>query len=79
MFTWFCIWIKRRKRRAQKEALANGIEIGPDGWPVKPAQAIALPTLRSGNASTVSAAVGTARPEVPPPAYEAEVGKKGNV
>ncbi|KAG8735317.1 hypothetical protein FRC10_010747 [Ceratobasidium sp. 414] len=34
MLTCFCIWIKRRKRRAQKDALANGIELGADGWPV---------------------------------------------
>ncbi|KAG8775713.1 hypothetical protein FRC12_001322 [Ceratobasidium sp. 428] len=48
MLTCFCVWIKRRKRRAQKDALANGIELGADGWPVtKPAHQVYLPENES--------------------------------
>lgn len=43
MLAVFCVWIKQRKRRAQKDALANGIELGADGWPVKPATQVQLP------------------------------------
>ncbi|QRV95658.1 kinase domain protein [Ceratobasidium sp. AG-Ba] len=63
MFTVFCVWIKRRKRRAQKDALANGIEIGPDGWPLKPTHRVSLPENRS-IAGTVSD---------PPPEYAGSV------
>jgi hypothetical protein len=86
MITWFCIWVKRRKRRAQKDALANGIELGSDGWPVKTtAHTVALPIglgVLPGNASVASgAAVGRSsdanESSVPPPAYEAD--KKGGV
>ncbi|CAE6513554.1 unnamed protein product [Rhizoctonia solani] len=76
MLTVFCIWIKQRKRRMQKDALANGIELGPDGWPVKaPTHAVVLP----GNASTASGVVGDrldGNGSMPPPAYEGD-GKKG--
>jgi hypothetical protein len=30
----FCIWIHKRKRKLRKHALANGIELDDDGWPV---------------------------------------------
>jgi hypothetical protein len=30
----FCIWIHKRKRKLRKHALANGIELDEDGWPV---------------------------------------------
>ncbi|CAG8610559.1 16026_t:CDS:2 [Acaulospora colombiana] len=30
----FCIWIHKRKRKLRKHALANGIELDQDGWPV---------------------------------------------
>ncbi|KAH7333967.1 hypothetical protein B0J17DRAFT_721203 [Rhizoctonia solani] len=77
MLTVFCVWIKRRQRRMQKDALANGIELGPDGWPVKaPAHAVVLP----GNASAASGAVGdrvNGNESVPPPAYDVGDGKKG--
>ncbi|CAE6430244.1 unnamed protein product [Rhizoctonia solani] len=83
MLTVFCIWIKQRKRRAQKDALANGIELGPDGWPAKTAtHTVVLPTVGAlpGNASTASGIVGDrtdAHGTVPPPAYEVGDGKKG--
>ncbi|CAE6439781.1 unnamed protein product [Rhizoctonia solani] len=79
MLTVFCIWIGRRKRRAQKDALANGIELGPDGWPVKTAtHNVILPEgveVLPGNASTASGIAGNG--SVPPPAYEAGDGKTG--
>ncbi|KAG8929064.1 hypothetical protein FRC03_009209 [Tulasnella sp. 419] len=31
----FCIWIRKKKRRMRKEALAAGIPLDHDGWPVK--------------------------------------------
>ena len=85
MITWFCLWIKRRKRRAQKDALANGIELGADGWPVKTAHNVVLPPglgVLPGNASTASGTVPASRVDsntvaVPPPAYDAD-GKKGS-
>ncbi|CAE6408500.1 unnamed protein product [Rhizoctonia solani] len=81
MLTVFCVWIKQRKRRAQKDALANGIELGPDGWPVKTAtHNVVLPEVLPGNASAASGVIGNradANGSVPPPAYEAGDGKKG--
>ncbi|CAE6468801.1 unnamed protein product [Rhizoctonia solani] len=83
MLAVFCIWIKRRKRRMQKDALANGIELGPDGWPAKTAEhTVVLPTgvgVLPGNASTASEVVGhgvDGNESVPPPAYEVGDGKK---
>ncbi|CAE6338282.1 unnamed protein product [Rhizoctonia solani] len=84
MLAVFCIWIKRRKRRMQKDALANGIELGADGWPVKTAaHTVVLPMgvgALPGNASTASGIAGDridAHVSVPPPAYQAGDGKKG--
>ncbi|CAE6438401.1 unnamed protein product [Rhizoctonia solani] len=84
MLAVFCVWIKRRQRRVQKDALANGIELGPDGWPAKTAtHNVVLPTsvgVLPGNASTTSGVIGGAvdgNGSVPPPAYEAGDGKKG--
>ncbi|KAG9074925.1 hypothetical protein FS749_013468 [Ceratobasidium sp. UAMH 11750] len=64
MLTCFCIWVKRRKRRAQKDALANGIELGADGWPVnKPTHRVYIPENESFGGVTE-----------PPPAYAGSVG-----
>jgi len=60
MLTWFCCWIKARKRRAQKDALANGIELDADGWPIK--KQVHEVELRP-------AGVG----EAPPPGYDGSV------
>ncbi|CAE7086698.1 unnamed protein product [Rhizoctonia solani] len=84
MLAVFCIWIKQRKRRMQKDALANGIELGPDGWPAKTAaHTVVLPKgvgVLPGNASTASGIVGDrtdGHGSVPPPGYEVGDGKKG--
>ena len=57
MLTTFCVWIRVRKRRAQKDALANGIELDADGWPVK--KAVHEVELRPSGVG-----------EAPPPGYD---------
>lgn len=64
MFAVFCFWIKRRKRRAQKDALANGIELGPDGWPV---------TQRSHRVQLGENASVVGSVSEPPPAYAGSI------
>lgn len=34
----FCIWIRRRKDAIRRKAIANGIELDDEGWPVHPQQ-----------------------------------------
>jgi len=34
MLLGLCLWIRKRKRELRRHALANGIELDSDGWPV---------------------------------------------
>lgn len=44
MMLAFCVYIRKRKRQLRLHALANGIELDEEGWPIQRSNQIAMST-----------------------------------
>jgi len=80
MLFGLCLWIRKRKRDLRRHALAHGIELDSDGWPIDPNYVVThdlelITHERSGGTTPMTLPLRStdSKDAVPPPPYHRPV------